>query len=363
MNFQYIEYYNQAMLGDAIKRLDGPVFVTGHTGFKGSWLTLLLNHLNIEQFGYALEPEENSLFRRANLEGRTKGVLGDIRNLDFLSSTLKEVRPSVVIHLAAQPLVLNSYEDPLETFQINCLGTANVLHAALNVPSIKIVLVVTTDKVYLNNNSAQKFTELDPLGGRDPYSASKVAAEAVCLAWQQISDVSGGPRVLVARAGNVIGGGDFARHRIIPDIVRAVMFGQDLVIRNPLATRPWQHVLDPLFGYLQYIESSLLHTKVVPALNFGPSEPSLRVDRVVEIGQKILDRKINVVHSEGSHKLESKTLELDSSLARMTIGWRPNWNQEKALTMTFSWWKDVLSGKHDSYAQCINEIKSMLTPR
>jgi len=236
------------MVGDNLKRLDGPIFITGHTGFKGSWLSLLLKQLGIEHFGYSLEAEEDSLYKRANLGKVSKGVVGDIRDLENLSKVIKNVRPSAIIHLAAQPLVLKSYQDPLETFQTNCIGTANVLKAAFESPSVEIVLVITTDKVYRNNNSGRRFVESDPLEGKDPYSASKVAAEAVCGAWQQMSKIAGGPKVLVARAGNVIGGGDFAKDRLIPDAIRALISEQNLLVRSPEATRPWQHVLDPLIG-------------------------------------------------------------------------------------------------------------------
>ena len=199
---------------------------------------------------------------------------------------IKDVRPSAIIHLAAQPLVLKSYQDPLETFQTNCMGTANVLKAAFETPSVEIVLVITTDKVYRNDNSGRRFVESDPLEGKDPYSASKVAAEAVCAAWQQISKISGGPKVLVARAGNVIGGGDFAKDRLIPDVIRAVSLGNPIKIRNPLATRPWQHVLDPLIGYLKYMEHGLETPNAEPSLNFGPLEPSLQVNAVLEIAKE-----------------------------------------------------------------------------
>ena len=274
------------MVGDELKRLKGPIFITGHTGFKGSWLSLLLNHLGIEHFGYSLEAEEDSLYRRANLERVSSGVVGDIRDLENLSKVIKDVRPSAVIHLAAQPLVLKSYQDPLETFNTNCIGTANVLKAAFETPSVEIVLVITTDKVYRNDNSGRRFVESDPLEGKDPYSASKVAAEAVCAAWQQMSKISGGPKVLVARAGNVIGGGDFAKDRLIPDAIRAITSEQNLLVRSPEATRPWQHVLDPLIGYLKYIESAQSSLSIEPALNFGPLEPSLRVDNVLEIAKE-----------------------------------------------------------------------------
>ena len=330
------------MVGDDLKKLNGPIFITGHTGFKGSWLSLLLNHLGIEHFGYSLEAEEDSLYNRANLERVSRGVVGDIRDLENLSKVIKDVTPSVIIHLAAQPLVLKSYQDPLETFQTNCMGTANVLKTAFETPSVEIVLVITTDKVYRNNNSGRRFVESDPLEGRDPYSASKVAAEAVCAAWQQISKISGGPKILVARAGNVIGGGDFAKNRLIPDIIRAVSLGHPIKIRNPLATRPWQHVLDPLVGYLKYIEYGLVSPDAEPSLNFGPLEPSLQVNAVLEIAKEHFQNTLRVEYGICESEVESKSLELDSRLATQKLNWQPNWNQERAISESFLWWKAVI---------------------
>lgn len=345
------------MVGDELKRLNGPIFITGHTGFKGSWLSLLLNHLGIEHFGYSLEAEQDSLYKRANLEKVSKGVVGDIRDLENLSKVIKDVRPSAVIHLAAQPLVLKSYQEPLETFQTNCIGTANVLTAALETPSVEIVLVITTDKVYRNNNSGRRFVESDPLEGKDPYSASKVAAEAVCAAWHQISKISGGPKVLVARAGNVIGGGDFAKDRLIPDAIRAIMSEQNLLVRSPEATRPWQHVLDPLIGYIKYIESAQSSLSIEPSLNFGPLEPSLRVDNVLEIAKEHFKERLKVTYKEANQEIESQTLELDPSCAIAKLGWRPQWNQEEAIDRTFMWWAKTLANPTNALGNCLEDIE------
>lgn len=345
------------MVGDGLKRLDGPIFITGHTGFKGSWLSLLLNHLGIEHFGYSLEAEEDSLYKRANLERVSRGVIGDIRDLGNLSKVIKDVRPSVVIHLAAQPLVLKSYQEPLETFQTNCMGTANVLKAALETSSVEIVLVITTDKVYRNNNSGRRFVESDPIEGKDPYSASKVAAEAVCAAWQQMSKISGGPKVLVARAGNVIGGGDFAKDRLIPDVIRAIVNEQNLLVRSPEATRPWQHVLDPLIGYLKYIESAHSSLSTESSLNFGPLEPSLRVNNVLKIAKGHFEEKLKFTYAELSQEIESQTLELDPSSAITKLGWRPQWNQEEALNRTFLWWAKTLASPTSALENCIEDIE------
>jgi len=360
-NFGQNQYYNLDMLGDELKRLHGPIFITGHTGFKGSWLSLLLNHLGIENFGYSLEAEEHSLFMRANLKSVSRGAIGDIRDLESLSRVLKSVRPSVVIHLAAQSLVLKSYQEPLETFQTNCIGTANVLKAAFETSSVEVVLVITTDKVYRNENSGKRFVESDPLEGKDPYSASKVAAEAVCAAWQQISKISGGPKVLIARAGNVIGGGDFAKDRLIPDAIRAIISEKQLIVRSPQATRPWQHVLDPLIGYLRYIESSLSSRSTETSLNFGPLEASLRVDNVLEIAKSHFSDKLNLIYEKDNGDLEAQKLELDSSCAVSKLGWQPQWNQKEAIDRTFLWWVNALASPAHCLENCIEDIRICLS--
>ena len=349
------------MLTDALKSLKGPVLITGHTGFKGSWLSLLLNHLGIEHFGYSLEAKEDSLYKRANLERVSRGVVGDIRDLKSLSKVVKDIRPSVVIHLAAQSLVLKSYQEPLETFETNCMGTAHVLKAAFETPSVEIVLVVTTDKVYRNDNSGRRFVESDPLEGKDPYSTSKVAAEAVCAAWQQMSKISGGPKILVARAGNVIGGGDFAKDRLIPDAIRAVISEQNLLVRSPDATRPWQHVLDPLIGYLTYIEKTLQGETKVEALNFGPNERSLLVAKVLDIGQEILGNRLRVVLEVFEPNKEAKVLQLDTSLAKLELSWNPRWRQAEAIRNTFFWWKSVINKEESAFSNCLKDIESLFT--
>ena len=351
------------MVGVELKRLNGPVFITGHTGFKGSWLSLLLNHLGIEHFGYSLEAEEDSLYKRANLESLSQGLLGDIRDLENLSKVIKDVKPSAIIHLAAQPLVLKSYQEPLKTFQTNCMGTANVLKAAFETPSVKAALVITTDKVYRNDNTVRRFVESDPLEGKDPYSASKVSAESVCAAWQQLSKISGGPKVLVARAGNVIGGGDFAKDRLIPDVIRAVTLKKALKIRSPLATRPWQHVLDPLVGYLKYLEMGLSVSLPPKALNFGPTESSLTVSQVIEIAGNFFKDKLFIQNYNLTTQAESQNLDLDSSQSNSTLDWKPRWNQEDAIRRTLEWWDSVLLGTSSAIEECEKDIKYSVSPR
>ena len=215
----------ELMLGKRLRELPGPILITGHTGFKGTWLTFLLERLNVPVIGLSLEPEKDSLFDRAKRTGVIPEAFIDIREFHAISRFISEHQPSAVIHMAAQPLVLQSYKTPRETFETNVMGTANVLDAAFKTNSVEAVVVVTTDKVYRNDNSGQSFVETDPLAGKDPYSASKVGTESVVAAWQQIAKISGGPKVISVRAGNVIGGGDWAEDRLMPDLIRGLVSG------------------------------------------------------------------------------------------------------------------------------------------
>jgi CDP-glucose 4,6-dehydratase len=253
--------------------LSGAILITGHTGFKGTWLTLLLEKMGIPAIGYSLPPIQDSLYQRANRLGAIPEIFADIRDLNEVERFLATHKPSAIIHLAAQPLVLESYKKPLDTFETNVMGTANILSAAFNTSTIRAVVAATTDKVYRNDNLGKPFTETDPLSGKDPYSASKVGSEAAIAAWQNISNLSDGPKVVSVRAGNVIGGGDWAENRIMPDLVRGFTSNQPIQIRNPDSTRPWQHVLDPLYGYLLTLQS-LLEDVTIDSINFGPSEKS-----------------------------------------------------------------------------------------
>jgi CDP-glucose 4,6-dehydratase len=238
----------QNPLGQRLRELPGPVLLTGHTGFKGTWMTFLFEQLKIPVVGYSLPPEKDSLYDRASRTGAIPEKFADIRDYVGLEEFIDFHKPSTIIHMAAQPLVLRSYESPRETFDVNTMGTVNVLDIAFKKAFVQAIIVVTTDKVYRNDNSGRAFVETDALEGKDPYSASKVGTEAVVSAWQQISRVSGGPCVVSVRAGNVIGGGDFAENRLIPDLVRSSLSSKVLNIRNSENVRPWQHVLEPLQG-------------------------------------------------------------------------------------------------------------------
>jgi CDP-glucose 4,6-dehydratase len=351
-------------LGQSLRELPGPLLLTGHTGFKGTWMTLLLKHLHVPVIGFSLAPEEESLFNLAGRSGAIPEVFADIRDYKTLEKFIDENRPSTIIHMAAQPLVLESYLNPRETFDINVMGTVNVLDVAFRREFVKAIIVVTTDKVYRNDNSGRAFVESDPLEGRDPYSASKVGTEAVVNAWQQIAKVSGGPKVVSVRAGNVIGGGDFAANRILPDLVRGFISGNPIEIRNPESTRPWQHVLDPLWGYLLTLEE-ILDSEQIVNVNFSPTEGSLPVASVVELVKtawseiKIETPQSNLI-DKNRFQVESKELHLDSNLAKNLLGWTATYTQQESVISTVNWWTSYLSNEFNAKELCEKDIAVFL---
>jgi len=348
--------------GEALRGLPGPILVTGHTGFKGTWLTLLLEYLNIPVVGISLPPEDNSLYSLMKRENKITEKFIDIRNLSDLQSTIQKFAPSAVLHMAAQPLVLESYESPISTFEVNVIGSANLLQSCLNTASVKTIGVITTDKVYRNVGSKRSFIESDPLGGRDPYSASKVGTESVVTAWREISLNHSGPQIFSLRAGNVIGGGDRARNRLIPDIVNSKLSGNPLEVRNPKSTRPWQHVLDPLYGYLKALEKSI-NTEIAPAYNFGPSSKSISVENVIKIANDTWDNSLVVYNLNNSKHIryEAAELAIDASLASRELGWRPRWSQEEAVSFTINWWKQVLEGNVSAHQSCLLDIEYLFS--
>ncbi len=347
-------------LGNALEKLPGPVLITGHTGFKGTWMTLLLQHLGIPVIGYSLKPEKDSLYSRAKLNGQIIEKFGDIRNYKKLKNFIKSHQPSVIVHMAAQPLVLESYKIPLETFDINVMGTANVLDVSFKVKSVQVVQVVTTDKVYRNNNTDRSFIESDPLEGHDPYSASKVGTESVVKAWQKISEVSGGPKVLSVRAGNVIGGGDFARDRLIPDLVRSILIKkEDVVLRNSASTRPWQHVLDPLVGYIAALELSLKGISEF-SYNFGPLEKSLPVVSVAERFIKLSKSNLEIRIEKSDSIQEALNLHLNTNKSRDILNWNSKWDQIYSIELCFNWWTKVLNKEVSPKDACLEDIRKFL---
>lgn len=325
------------------------VLVTGHTGFKGSWLALWLKQLGAGVAGYALEPpSEPSLFVEARVGELVEDVRGDLADGGRLGETVSRCEPEVVFHLAAQALVRRGYEAPLETFETNALGTARVLEALRVAPSVRAVVVVTTDKCYDNREWAWGYRESDRLGGRDPYSASKACAELVTTAYRE-SFLAAGERpvgVATARAGNVLGGGDWGRDRLLPDLLRALAEGNCPLIRNPGAVRPWQHVLDPLAGYLALAEALLAEPAAFSAAwNFGPGDADARpvawmADRVCELwGDGAAWER-----DRGDHPHEATSLRLDASLARSRLGWSPRIPLGKALEWVVEWHRLHLAG-------------------
>ena len=332
---------------DFLRSLEGPILVTGASGFKGTWLCSLLDYLGMNWVGIGLSPTKNSLAERVRMVADHRFKLLNINDLEKLEKYFEDFSPSAVLHLAAESIVLESYLKPLRFFETNVLGTANILDLCNRTPSIKSVGVVTTDKVYKNENLGRRFVETDPLEGKDPYSSSKVGTESVITAYQNLSTRSNGPRILALRAGNVIGGGDYGENRLIPDLVRHKIGASRLNIRNPLSTRPWQHVLDPLFGYLTAMNWSLKSGKQ-DNFNFGPLEPSLKVEDVVRTTGRIwpellLSKDLFQVKTETNIFEEAKNLDLNPTKSNNELSWRPRWDQSEAVIKSIEWWDEVLS--------------------
>jgi CDP-glucose 4,6-dehydratase len=318
------------------------VLVTGHTGFTGSWLALWLRAVGAEVTGFALPPPtEPNLFTAGRVGEHVTSRIGDIRDVAAVTRVMADARPRVVFHLAAQPLVSRSFVDPLETIATNVVGTANVLEAARREPSVKALVCVTTDKVYAEADAQRGSREGDRLGGKDPYSASKACAELVAACYRATLTARGnGMLVATARGGNIIGGGDWSDDRIVPDFVRAVTSGKPLILRNPDAVRPWQHVLALVHGYI-LLASRLMEGRhdCAGAFNFGPAEPdAMPVATLVERLAAAWTRP-DVRHEPGSFP-EAPFLRLDSGVARKTLGWRPPLGIEEALRLTADWYRD-----------------------
>ena len=350
------------LLGNRLRELPGPVLITGHTGFKGTWLTFLLERLKVPVIGLSLVAEIGSLYDRSNREGSIVEEFIDIRNYENVVKFMKTHKPSAVIHMAAQSLVLESYKNPRCTFETNVMGTANMLEAAFITDSVKSFVAVTTDKVYLNDDLGRSFVETDSLAGKDPYSASKVGTESVVSAWQQISKVSGGPKVTSVRAGNVIGGGDWARDRLMPDIARGFLAQDRVVIRNPSSSRPWQHVIDPLVGYLMALEASI-DGQDLKSVNFGPDEKSLQVSQVLDIVKSHWEGKIEVEILEeiNNGAREALNLNLDSSKAFRMLGWAPVWTQEESIIRTLKWWETYATEEYSTEEISMIDLESYLS--
>jgi len=340
-------------------------FVTGHTGFKGSWLCVVLHTLGAKVTGYSLDPPTTpSLFDRARIKHLLEDIRADVRDCQCLSKAIDRSSPEIVFHLAAQPIVRLSYELPRETFETNVGGTTNLLEAVRGCPSARAVVVITSDKCYENREWVHGYRETDRLGGDDPYSASKAAAEIVCGAYEHAFFGPAGVGLGTCRAGNVIGGGDWALDRIIPDAVRALEEGRPVPIRNPSSVRPWQHVLEPLYGYL------LLGSKLVEdpsysgAWNFGPLPESCRT--VKELVECFLSawgsgRWEDLSAEQGSSPREARSLLLAWDKAFHLLGWRPRWDFEEAVRRTGNWYRR-LAGGAEAAQLCAEEIRAYLEP-
>ena len=336
------------------------VLVTGHTGFTGSWVSLWLKRLGADVIGYSLTPEtQPSLFNELGLENKVDHHIGDIRDFDRLQKVVVDTEPDLVLHLAAQPLVRRSYRIPQETFEVNVTGTVNVMQAALSSSALKGVLCITTDKVYKNNDSGKPFVETDELGGSDPYSASKAAAELAIASYRQsfFSSTENPVPLVAARGGNIIGGGDWSEDRLIPDFVRAWQNHTPLEIRFPEATRPWQHVLGLADGYLNILTKMLdAPESLSPAYNLGPtSEQVIPVKDVVAAISEVIP---HVEMQRGSSPLkEASQLQLDSSLARKELHWKPKWDGIEAIRQTASWYLGLSQGQR-AEELCQSQIDS-----
>ena len=317
------------------------VFITGHTGFKGVWLSLFLNLFNSKLYGYSLKPEKLSLFNKVKCSKLLKkNFFEDINDLKILKKKISESKPGIIFHLAAQPLVNESYNDPLKTFNTNIIGTLNLLEASRNIKSIKSIIIITTDKVYKINHANKSYTENDELGGKDPYSSSKACAEIVVNSYIESFTKKSflKNRISTARSGNVLGGGDYSKDRLVPDILDAINTNKELIIRNPEHIRPWQHVIEPLYGYILLAQKQY-QKKIIEsnhAWNFGPGHNSfINVNQIIKKIKKI--EKFKKITIKRNNTVETKVLRLNSFKAIKKLKWKPKWNIDKTIEKIISW--------------------------
>ena len=323
------------------------VFLTGHTGFKGSWMCKVLTMHGANVVGYSLEPPTSpSLFEAADISRGITSVIGDIRDLNKLSKTVQEHQPEIVIHMAAQPIVRESYADPVYTYETNVMGTVNILECVRNNACVKSFLNVTTDKVYKNKEWEWGYRENEELDGFDPYSNSKSCSELVTHSYKNSFFADGRTAISTVRAGNVIGGGDFANDRIIPDCIRSVQKGEDIVVRNPYSTRPYQHVLEPLCAYLMIAQKQYEDIKYAGWYNVGPDETEcFQTGALVDLFVKHWGGGAKWINKSEGGPHEANFLKLDCSKLKNTFGWRPRWDLDTAIEKTVEWTKAWLSGE------------------
>ena len=337
------------------------VFVTGHTGFKGSWLCKMLANVGAEVTGYSLNPPTTpSLFEIAEIKNDVHSVIGDVRNYRELKAAFDEAQPEIVLHLAAQPIVRDSYKDPAYTYETNVMGTVNILECVRNSCCVKSFLNVTTDKVYLNKEWAWGYRENEELDGYDPYSNSKSCSELVTHSYRNSFFADGSVAISTARAGNVIGGGDFANDRIIPDCIRAAIKHEDIIVRNPFSTRPYQHVLEPLYAYLMIAAMQYADGSYAGYYNVGPDDRDcFQTGALVDLFVKHWGDNMRWINRYDGGPHEANFLKLDCSKLKTTFGWKPHWDLDKAIERVVEWSKCWVAGG-DIRACMDREIKEFL---
>ena len=341
------------------------VFITGHTGFKGSWLSLILYFFGAKLYGYSLKPKKNFLFEKANLKKIFKNTIhGDILDLNKLNKKLKRIKPSIIFHLAAQPLVVESYKNPKKTFDTNIFGTINLMEAIRKVPSVKTVIIITTDKVYKINKNNPFYSEKHPLGATDPYGTSKSCTELIAECYKYSFFKNRGISISTARAGNVIGGGDYSKNRIIPDYLRAINNKKKIVLRNPKHIRPWQYVLEPLYGYTLLAKKKYLEKKIsiFDSWNFAPNARD--TVSVKELVTCLQESKLNknktqlIIKKNKLAEKETSTLKLNAIKSKKKLGWENRYNLKKTVDLIINW--NELIKKSSQFSVCIKFIKDYL---
>jgi len=317
------------------------VFITGHTGFKGSWLSFILDLYGARVKGFSKKPNTSpSLFNNLNYSDRFFSIIGDINDFNHLKKEIRDFEPDFIFHLAAQPIVIDSYEDPLDTYHTNFNGTLNLLESIRKINRECNVVIITTDKVYKNNENKIPFQEDDMLGGKDPYSASKSASEILISSYSESFFSNHMINISTARAGNIIGGGDWSKYRLLPDIIRSCFENSELIIRNPNSVRPWQHVLDPILGYLDLARNLSIKPEIFNgAWNFGPDEKDpISVNDIIEI-VKTNGELFNIKIENDISDKESKYLQLDITKSKVILNWTPKWNAETAIEHSIKWYR------------------------